>query len=147
MTEIVTRSTRERESCYSVCPTGQGNRPRKHLRKYPVQGEGTLEFQKCPELKRSSINERWQLARESRLCFNCLRPANSFHFSIIRRQPKCCAEWCGQRHHRLLHRIDDLSAENQIPTTISEFVVSDSNETQQILLQTAGASLVGDGGL
>ena len=49
----------------------------------------------------------------------------------------CSAEWCG---------IDDRSTENQIPTTIRGFVVTDSNQTQQILLQTAEASLVGDGG-
>ena len=60
-----------------------------------------IELQKCPEMKRSSINERWQLVRESRLCFNCLRPANSFHYSMICRQPRCSAEWCGQRNHRL----------------------------------------------
>ena len=65
---------------------------------------------------------------------------------MICRQPKWSFEGCGYRHHRLLHGIDDRSAENQIPTTISGFVVSDSNETQQILLQTAKALLVGDGG-
>ena len=64
------------------------------------QGHDTL---KCPELKRESVDERWQLVREKRLCFNCLKPANTFHYSSVCRQPKCSVEGCGRRHHTMLH--------------------------------------------
>ena len=40
-----------------------------------------LETLKCPELKRDSVEERWQLVRENRFCFSCLKPSNTFHYS------------------------------------------------------------------
>ena len=64
------------------------------------QGHETL---KCLELKRQSVDELWQLVRQTRLCFNCLKPANTFHYSSVCRQPKCSVKGCGRRHHTMLH--------------------------------------------
>ena len=79
---------------------------------------------KCPELKRHSVEQRvrWQSVRENRLCFNCLKPANTFHYSSVCCQPKCSVEGCGRRHHTILHGDGDRSTEGQIHTTISGFV-------------------------
>lgn len=85
------------------------------------QGHETL---KCPELKRQSVDERWQLVRENRLCFNCLKPANTFHYSSVCRQPKCSVEGCGRRHHTMLHGDWDHTTEGQRQTTLSGFVAS-----------------------
>ena len=49
------------------------------------QGHETLKYS---EFKRDSVEERWQSVRENRLCFNCLKPANNFHYSSVCRQPK-----------------------------------------------------------
>ena len=106
------------------------------------QGHETL---KCPELKRGSIEERWQLVRENRLCFNCLKPASTFHYSSVCRQPKCSIEGCGRRHHAMLHGDGDRSTEGQRQTTLSGFVSSYSPKMQQALLQTGTATLVADG--
>ena len=38
---------------------------------------------KCSELKRHSVEQQWQSVRENRLCFNCLKPANTFHYSSV----------------------------------------------------------------
>ena len=100
---------------------------------------------KCPELKRHSVEQRWQSVRENRLCFNCLKPANTFHYSSVCRQPKCSVEGCGRRHHTMLHGDGNRSTEGQIHTTISGFVASCNSRMQQTLLQTATAVLVTDG--
>ena len=85
------------------------------------QGHETL---KCPELKLGSVDERWQLVRENRLCFNCLKPVNTFHYSSVCRQPKCSVEGCGRRHHTMLHGDWDHTTEGQRQTTLSVFVAS-----------------------
>ena len=106
------------------------------------QGHKTL---KCPELKRDSIEERWQLVRENRSCFNSLKPANTLHYSSVCRQPKCSVEGYGRRHHFMLHGDGDRSTEGQRQTTLSGFVSSYSPKMQQALLQTGTATLVADG--
>ena len=100
---------------------------------------------KCPELKRHSVEQRWQSVRENRLCFNCLKPANTFHYSSVCSQPKCSVEGCGRRHHTMLHGDGDRSTEGQIHTTINGFVASCNSKMQQTLLQTATAVLVAGG--
>lgn len=73
---------------------------------------------KCPKLKRESVDERWQLVRENRLCFNCLKPANTFHYSSVCRQPKYSVEGCGRCHHTMLHGYWDRTTEGQRQTTL-----------------------------
>ena len=94
------------------------------------QGHETL---KCPELKGESVDERWQLVRENRLCFNCLKPANTLHYSPVCRQPKCSVEGCGQRHHTMLHGDGDRTTEGQRQTTLSGFVASYNSKMHQTL--------------
>lgn len=142
--EEVVGSTRERVSTASALlasQTNQGIAAVCHLCR-----EKGHEIAKCPKLRQSSIEERWQVVREHRLCFNCLKPGNSFHYSSVCRHPKCSAEGYGRRHHIMLHGNNGNSPESQIPTTISGFVASNNAEMQQILLQTATAMLVGGGG-
>ena len=35
------------------------------------------------------VSRRTLAVRENRMCFNCLRPANTFHYSSVCHQPKC----------------------------------------------------------
>lgn len=106
------------------------------------QGHETL---KCPKFERKSVDKRWQLVRESRLCFNFLKPANTFHYSSVCRQLKCKVEGCGRRHHTILHGDWDPTAEEKGHTTLSGFVASYNSKMQQTLLQTGTAMLVSDG--
>lgn len=57
----------------------------------------------CPAFNGKTVDDRWKLVQESKLCFNCLKPTNHKHFSKICRQPKCPVANCGRRHHKLLH--------------------------------------------
>lgn len=54
----------------------------------------------CPVFKRKSIEERYNVVRQSRLCFNCLKPR---HFPVQCESDKRCLK-CQQRQHTMLHR-------------------------------------------
>ena len=97
------------------------------------EGQETL---KCPELKRQSVDEHWQLVRKNGPCFNCFKPANTFHYSSVCRQPKRSVEGCGLRHHTMLHGDWDHSTEGQRQTTLSGLVASYNCKMQQTLLLT-----------
>ena len=47
------------------------------------------ESQNCPVFNDKSLDDRWKLVQENKLCFNCLKPSNHKHFSKICRQPNC----------------------------------------------------------
>ena len=47
------------------------------------------ESQSFPVFNDKSLDDRWKLVQENKLCFNCLKPSNHKHFSKICRQPKC----------------------------------------------------------
>ena len=89
------------------------------------------------------MDDRWKLVQESKLCFNCLKPTNSKHFSKICRQPKCPVVNCGKRHHKLLHSQPLIVAtENPTNTTLTGLAASKSSTTmKETLLQTALAKL------
>ena len=53
----------------------------------------------CDKFKQLSVNDRLQLARESRLCFNCLSP---FHTANNCRSKWTCQR-CKKKHNSLLH--------------------------------------------
>ena len=103
-------------------------------------GHGSLN---CPEFNGKAVDDRWKLVQESKLCFNCLKPTNSKHFSKICRQPKCPVVNCGKRHHKLLHCQPLITAtENPTNTTLTGLAASKSSSTmKETLLQTALAKL------
>ena len=90
------------------------------------------------------VSRRTLADRENRMCFNCLKPANTFHYSSVCRQPKCSVEGCGRRHHTMLNCDRDCSTEAQRQTTLSGFVASYNSKMQQTLLQAGTAMLVAD---
>ena len=84
-----------------------------------------------------------ETVQESKLCFNCLKPTNSKHFSKICRQPKYPVVHCGKRHHKLLHGQPLIAAtENPTNTTLTGLAASKSSVAmKETLLQTAVAKL------
>ena len=140
----VIRNTRERVSTASALLASQTSQ--RIAAVCQLCRERGHEIVKCPKFKRSSIEERWLVVRQHRLCFNCLKPSSSFHHSSVCRHPKRSAEGCGQRHHIMLHGKNGRGPESRVPTIISGFVALDNAEIEQTLLQTAKALLVGGGG-
>lgn len=138
--ELGVKNTREKVfSAAALLASGTNRKSCAACHLCKEQGHETL---KPPELKQESLDERWQLVRENRLCFNCLKPANTFHYSSVCRQPKCSVEGCGRRHHAMLHGDLDHTTEGQRQTTLSGFVASYNSKMQQTLLQTGTAMLV-----
>ena len=96
----------------------------------------------CPEFNGKSVDDKWKLVQESKLCFNCLKPTNSKQFSKICHQPKCPVVNCGKRHHKLLHSQPLIAAtENPTNTTLTVLAASKSSTTMKETLQTALAKL------
>ena len=83
----VVRGTRERVSTASALLASQSNQGSAAV--CHMCRERGHEIAKCPRFKRSSIQERRQVVREHRLCFNCFKPANIFHFASVCRRPRC----------------------------------------------------------
>ncbi|XP_048486447.1 uncharacterized protein LOC119690447 [Plutella xylostella] len=54
----------------------------------------------CRKFIESDVDSRWHLAKQSRLCFSCLRYRSKTHRC---RKKKCGVEGCERLHHRLLH--------------------------------------------
>ena len=59
---------------------------------------GSHSLERCPDFESCTSEERWEIVRTRRLCFNCLVPN---HRSIECTAVKC--EACLRPHHKLLH--------------------------------------------
>ena len=103
------------------------------------------ETSQCAKVRDKSCEDRWNIAKEKRLCFNCLRPTNNFHNSGNCRQPSCTAEGCGKKHHRLLHSNAISESHATQPqnseTTHSGFISESNRVNTQSLLQTVTATM------
>ncbi|XP_048483865.1 uncharacterized protein LOC125489998 [Plutella xylostella] len=66
----------------------------------PVCSNAGHNIAECRKFVESNIDSRWQLAKESRLCFRCLRYRSKTHRCRIK---KCEVDGCERSHHRLLH--------------------------------------------
>ncbi|XP_060802199.1 uncharacterized protein LOC132902161 [Amyelois transitella] len=64
-----------------------------------IQCKGDHYFSECKELKNASIDERWEMVKKLKVCFNCLRGRH--------RKDDCRSRPCRQckrLHHALLHK-------------------------------------------
>ncbi|CAH8491742.1 unnamed protein product [Schistosoma mattheei] len=62
------------------------------------------EVASCPQLLEVSHNEKLELLKKFKLCFNCLKPN---HRATDCRQPVLCEiDGCKRRHHRILHNTE-----------------------------------------
>ncbi|KAL0810721.1 hypothetical protein ABMA28_010045 [Loxostege sticticalis] len=70
----------------------------------------------CTKMKEADNNGRWNLAKEYRLCFRCLRYKASDH--NCRTKP-CMVRGCKKTHHPLLHydKLPDTKKETEIVTS------------------------------
>jgi hypothetical protein len=63
-------------------------------------GEGHLAYT-CPVMKKMTLDERWKMVTEKKLCFSCLRTGHPT--ASCRTKRKCGLDGCSFTHHRLLH--------------------------------------------
>ena len=119
-------------------------------------GEKNHESKNCFMFQRKSIDERTQLVKDKRLCFNCFKPVSSMHYSSRCVSNGCEVSGCNGKHHTLLHRETSNSvkeATEEIKDNSTEKVAShvgilngivkaDSENKMRLLLPTAKAKLV-----
>lgn len=100
--------------------------------------------QNCPMFNEKSLDGRWKLVQENKLCFNCLKPSNHKHFSRICRHPKCSVANCGHRHHWLLHGQQSVVTPRHLSNTSLSGLASTKPALpmRETLLQTALARLI-----
>lgn len=56
---------------------------------------------KCPEFKKLSVNERWEVVKKNKLCSSCLRSGHSSKDCKFKQS--CAIENCQKFHSRFLH--------------------------------------------
>ncbi len=69
--------------------------------KCPLDGAGHP-LHECPAFKAKPVAERANIARESKLCFRCLRPGHIAR-NCTTNSKECSKEGCKGKHHQLLH--------------------------------------------
>ena len=166
---VLSREAGERSQLESYCSKGDSNKHQNrsqasHFNKKGISSASALvgsaiqsrnnkcgfcnklghESVPCYAAKKMSIQKRWEVAKENKLCFNCLKLSNVGHNSVCCRHPSCTVEGCGKKHNRLLHPDSQESSQReQISATNGLAAVS--HKAKQVLLQTALAFVTNEG--
>ena len=61
----------------------------------------------CKQFHDKGVDDRWQFAKERKLCFRCL--ATDHRGKDCRKARRCGIEGCPRNHHRLLHGLENSS--------------------------------------
>ncbi|XP_044164891.1 uncharacterized protein LOC114973744 [Acropora millepora] len=69
----------------------------------------------CKQFYEKGVDDRWQIAKERKLCFRCL--ASDHRGKDCTKARKCGRDGCTRNHHRLLHGCEGLS-ETELITTL-----------------------------
>ncbi|XP_072940661.1 uncharacterized protein [Epargyreus clarus] len=91
------RRTAPREKVYSTSESTREERAPSCLRCQSTSHHTP----KCPQLKELTINDRWNWAKEQRLCFKCMTRRHSR--TTCRAKP-CGVDGCSMQHHAILHK-------------------------------------------
>ena len=68
----------------------------------------------CKQFHDKGVDDRWQFAKERKLCFRCL--ATDHRGKDCRKARICGIEGCPRNHHRLLHGLENFSETGPITT-------------------------------
>ena len=68
----------------------------------------------CKQFLEKRVDDRWQFAKERKLCFRCL--ATDHRGKDCRKARICGIEGCPRNHHRLLHGLENLSETGPMTT-------------------------------
>ena len=69
----------------------------------------------CKQSNDKRVDDRWQFAKERKLCFQCL--ATDHRRKDCRKARICGIEGCPRGHHRLLHGLENLSETGPMTTS------------------------------
>ncbi|XP_048578061.1 uncharacterized protein LOC116619333 [Nematostella vectensis] len=88
-------SQQRRHQRYQTMHVGE-----KHQRKSALCEKDHSES-KCPTLLPATVDKRWEMVKEKRVCFGCLRGGHQRR--SCSRSQKCGVDGCDRGHHYLLH--------------------------------------------
>ncbi|XP_038060478.1 uncharacterized protein LOC119731375 [Patiria miniata] len=69
----------------------------------------------CTEFKSKKPEDRFEFARATKLCYNCLRPGHMSNSCTLNRV--CSVAGCGKKHTKFLHRIKTIPVGQFTPRT------------------------------
>ncbi|XP_065157275.1 uncharacterized protein [Atheta coriaria] len=104
---LQTRSRQLAATQSNAAPRETGDRYQTHARQVMVTTSvgscavcaGSHSTRNCPEFINLTVDQRWQAARDKRMCFNCLRLGHN----LPRCPSRSTCRSCGKKHHSVLH--------------------------------------------
>lgn len=111
----------------------------------PVCQKGPHYVHKCRQWWSASIEERWQMAKELKLCYRCLD--FSHYGRECPRVRKCDVDGCSKTHHRSLHNKSKPEQPTQAPLNNAFGVSPEGKVTEaKVALRSIPVYLVGKDG-
>ncbi|MCG7879402.1 MAG: retroviral-like aspartic protease family protein, partial [Candidatus Thiodiazotropha endolucinida] len=86
----------------------------------------------CPTFMQYSVPDRWNLAKQNRLCYRCLGEGHLGKYCP--RSRPCNQNGCKELHHRLLHDIE-FTYQGQHPSDETMVNLSDSSQVNSYLTE------------
>ncbi|CAG7724183.1 unnamed protein product [Allacma fusca] len=83
-------------------------------------GKGKKTDSVSPSLKKISVDERWNIVTDKKLCFHCLRKGCQL---TKHTEKECGVDTCNKFHHELLHKIQMVKKEFTAHVSQSKFEV------------------------
>ncbi|XP_064629238.1 uncharacterized protein LOC135488533 [Lineus longissimus] len=101
---------------------------------------------KCPKWYKTSVSERWKLAKENDICFRCLKVGHrgrSCESTI-----KCNIDGCPKTHHRSLHPTTQSQVEEPKVEAQGHFGISEEGKVTptRVALRVTPVTLIGADG-
>lgn len=135
-------TNQQRKAQVNVYATGQSET---HGKKECLACGSEHDTPKCSKLAAMTVPKRWDWAKETRICFQCL---NSKHRRFKCKSKKCGVNECKMPHHALLHAARESAPERE--TAPEEDVITASThlagKSTQVLLKVCPITIKGCNG-
>ena len=102
--------------------------------------KGKHDLKSCPTFLNKSVQERKQVVREGKLCFNCLRKGHR----ITECRSKLTCHECGRKHNTLLHFQANESADRQEKSPLTSESSESGNQPAESVLSASASSKRGN---
>ena len=98
--------------------------------------EGNHGIWTCPRFREESVEERWRVAKDKKLCFRCL--SGNHQGKHCFRSRDCGVDGCNRSHHKLLHLSEDVT--NRVASVGDANISNISSPSQRVIAceNTAG---------
>ena len=83
----------------------------------------------CDGFKKMSVTERWNVAKQGKLCYRCL--GNNHFDSGCTRTRICAIDGCSKSHNRLLHRTERKNLQGITKVDTKAMTVANKEHHQQ----------------